>query len=394
MTPTAPPPRWGLLDAMAYAGMFVFGIVMALLGAVMPVLTGRLTLGLDDVGTLFLVTNAMMLAASLVVGPLMDRVGMKVPLAAGAVLVAAALIGIARAAQFAALLPAVALLGLGGGVLNAGTNTLVADLHEDPTEKAAALNVLGVFFGFGALFLPFTIGALLSRAGLGAVLGAAALLCVAIALVAFTLRFPPPKQAKGWPLARMGDFVRRPLVLALAFLLFFQSGNEFLLGGYFASFVTRDLALPVTPASYLLAAYWAAIMIARVLLRRLVARVPAHTIVLAGALLASVGAVAVAAAQTTAVAFAGMLLTGVALAGIFPTVLGIAGSAFREHSGTVFGILFTIALTGGMTMPWLAGNLAEQAGLRAVFLLAAGNFLAIAALDAVARRAARRPAVV
>jgi MFS family permease len=64
----------------------------------------------------------------------------------------------------------------------------------------------------------------------------------------------------------------------------------------------------------------------------------------------------------------------------------VAGAAFREHSGTVFGILFTAALTGGMTMPWTAGNLAARSGLRTVFALAAVNFTAIAVLSAVSRR--------
>jgi FHS family glucose/mannose:H+ symporter-like MFS transporter len=385
--------RVSMLDAIAYAGMFVFGIVMALLGAVMPVLSARLSLGLDDVGTLFLVTNAAMLAASLLVGPAMDRFGMKAPLALGATLVAVALMGIATSARLVDLLAAVACLGLGGGALNASTNTLVADLHEDPDSKASALNVLGVFFGFGALLLPFSIGALLSRAGLGGLLLSAAILCVGTAAAALMLRFPAPKQAHRWPLAEMPRFLRMPLVLALAFLLFFQSGNEFVLGGYVATFLTRELHIPVTDASYLLAAYWAAIMAARMMLSRALSHFGAHRIVFAGAVVASAGTVAVSAAPTTPVAVAGILITGLALAGIFPTVLGVAGAAFRHHSGTVFGILFTVALTGGMTMPWLAGHLAESAGLRAVFLLAAANFLAIAALNAVASRAQSRPTV-
>jgi hypothetical protein len=37
--------------------------------------------------------------------------------------------------------------------------------------------------------------------------------------------------------------------------------------------------------------------------------------------------------------------------------------------------------------PWLAGNLAALAGLHAVFLLVAVNFLAIAAWNAIASRA-------
>ena len=378
-----------MLQAIAYAGMFVFGIVMALLGAVMPVLSDRMSLGLGDAGTLFLVTNAGMLAASLLSGPAMDRVGMKAPLAAGALLVTVALVAIAFATRLNGLLFAVALLGLGGGALNASSNTLVADLHDDPVAKASALNLLGVFFGFGALLLPFSIGALLSRVGLAGVLMAAAVLCGATLLIALAQRFPEPKQPQGWPLADLGEFIKRPLVLSLAFLLFFQSGNEFVLGGYFASFLTRDLAVPVARASYLLAAFWAAIMVWRLAVSRALPAFGAQRIVLGGALLASAGALTVATAQNTPVATVGIVLTGLALAGIFPTVLGVAGAAFRDRSGTVFGILFTVALTGGMTMPWLAGHLAESAGLRAVFVLAAANFLAVAALNGVARRSMR-----
>ena len=381
------PERTRLLDAIAYAGMFVFGIVMALLGAIMPVLSSRLSLGLDDIGTLFLVTNASMLTASLVVGPAMDRFGMKAPLALGSMLVAAALLSIATVSRFPGLLAAVAAVGFGGGALNAGTNTLVADLHQDPVRKAAALNLLGVFFGFGALMLPFSIGALLSRAGFDGVMAVTAALCAGTGLLAFTLRFPAPKQAKGWPLADMGRFLRLPLVLTLACLLFFQSGNEFLLGGYFATFLTQELTVPVERASYLLASYWAAIMVSRLLLSRVLLRLGPHRIVLGSALVAAAGALIVASADSTAVALAGILLTGMALAGIFPTVLGVAGAAFRDRSGTVFGILFTVALTGGMTLPWLAGHLAASTGLRNVFLLAAGNFVMIAGLSGLSRRA-------
>jgi fucose permease len=377
MMPAVAAPRSRTADVAAYAAIFVFGIVMALVGAVMPVLTGRLSLDLSDVGTVFLVTNGSMLIAVMLVGPTIDRFGMRLPLAAGGVLVALALVGITRASGLATLLPAVALLGFGGGGLNVGANTLVADLHEDPERKASALNVLGVFFGFGALLMPFSIGALLSRAGLDGLLLAGAVLSAITAALAMAPRYPAPKQAHGVPLAAMRRFVGMPLVLAFAFLLFFQSGNEFLLA--------RDMAVSVSTASYLLAAYWGAIMLARVLLSRALLHVGASRTVFASAIVAAAGAMVVGAAPTVGVAIAGILMTGVALAGIFPTVLGMAGAAFRDHSGTVFGILFTVALSGGMLMPWVAGHLAEAAGLRAVFTLAAANFAAIAVLNRVAR---------
>jgi fucose permease len=250
--------RSGTLDVVAYAAIFVFGIVMALVGAVMPVLTERLALDLGDVGTVFLVTNGSMLVAVMLVGPTIDRFGMKPPLAIGGALVAIALVAITRASSLGTLLPGVALLGFGGGGLNVGANTLVADLHENPERKASALNVLGVFFGFGALLMPFGIGALLSSAGLDGLLVAGAVLSVITTAIAMAPRFPAPKQAHGVPLAAMRRYIGMPLVLAFAFLLFFQSGNEFLLGGYFSTFLARDMAVSVSNASYLLAAYWGA----------------------------------------------------------------------------------------------------------------------------------------
>jgi fucose permease len=381
---TAAPAR--ALEALAQAGMFAFGIVMALIGAVVPSLVDGLGLTLAGVGTLFLAMNSAMLLASLVMGLVMDRVGLKMPLAGGAALVAAGLAVVAGAGSQAPLLVGVSALGFGGGALNATTNTLVSDLHDDPGRKAAALNGLGVFFGFGALILPFAIGALTATAGIAALLRIAALLCGAIAIGAVGLRFPPPKQLHGWPLAAMPRFARMRVVWALALLLFFESGNEFMLGGYITSLLTRELAMPAAGASYALAAYWASIMAIRLVLARALVHVGGAGVVLASALCAAGGVLLIAAASSAAMAVGGAILAGLALGGIFPTLLGLTGARFREHSGTVFGILFTAALCGGMTLPWMAGRLADAAGVRWVFALAAVNFLVVAAVSLVATR--------
>jgi fucose permease len=366
--------------------MFIFGIVMALVGAVVPALSDRLSLTLSGVGTLFLVMNFGMLLASLGLGLIVDRFGLRLPLVGGAWLVALGLVRIGGATESAHLLPAVACLGFGGGALNGAANTLVADLHHDPGRKASALNQLGVFFGFGALTLPFSLGALTSTFGLPGLLYAAALLCLVIGVAAVPLSFPPPKQTNEWPLAQMPTFIGMPVVLALAALLFFQSGNEFVLGGYLATFLTRELTASAATASYCLAGYWASIMIARIALSRLLLKVSPPVVVLTSAMLSAAGALLIAGAPTTGAAVGGAVLTGLALGGIFPTVLSLAGARFPAHSGTVFGILFTVALAGGMTMPWVAGHLAEALGLRWVFVLAAANFAAVAALNQLARR--------
>ena len=127
-------------------------------------------LDLGQAGNLFLAMNFAMLISGLVAGPFMDRFGKKPVLVSGPVFVAAALALMAVAADYATLMASVGLLGFGGGELNSGTNTLVADLHSDARAKSSALNLLGIFFGFGALFLPFVIGSLVKTLGLALIL--------------------------------------------------------------------------------------------------------------------------------------------------------------------------------------------------------------------------------
>jgi len=382
----ARPSRLSALSGAAYSGMFVCGLMCAVLGALLPLLSRRLTFSLGETGTLFLVMNFSMLVSSLVLGVAMDRFGMKAPLAAGSLSVAAALFMLARAGEFAMLLPAVVCLGIGGGALNGGTNTLVADLHLEPRRKSSALNLLGVFFGFGALFLPLSLGTLLTHAGVDGLLYGTAILCAAAGCFALMLRYPAPKQPTKLPLAEMRRYARTPMVLTMAFLLFFESGNEFVLGGYFTTFLTRSLSVSVQSASYALAALWFSMMLARVVLSRLLLRFNGHAVILVCGLFAATGAALVGLSGGVFPAVAGIVLAGLALAGVFPTTLGIAGSEFRDHSGTVFGILFTVSLMGGMLMPWVSGQLAQQWGVRWVFALAATNFLAVVVMNELTRR--------
>ncbi|MBI1898066.1 MAG: MFS transporter [Acidobacteria bacterium] len=381
--------RSRLLAGVACLGMFLFGVVMALLGAILPLVSARLALDLGQAGQLFLAMNLCMLVVSLAVGPLMDRLGLQPPLVAGPLVTGAAVALIALAPGYGALLAGAALLGAGGGALNASTNTLMADLYTDPARKNAALNLLGVFFGFGALTMPFAIASLLERAGLTAIVLGVAAACTAASMLALVLAFPGPKQAGGLRGSEVARFARMPAVLLAGFLLFFESGNEFILGGYLSLFLTRETGASISAASYLLAGFWASIMVARLLLSRILLRVDGYLLVLLSAGGAAASAALLLGTRNQAACFAAIVLLGVSAAGIYPTILGIAGSRFRENSGAVFGILFAIALAGGMSMPWGVGQLARAHGLRTALWLVVVNFAAVLVLGLAVRRVYR-----
>lgn len=388
-TLAVPRVRTGWLNGTAYAGMFGFGIVMALLGAILPLVSERLHFDLAHAGNLFLAMNGAMLVTTVAIGPLLDRFGMKAALVVAPLFVAGAMILVAETATFGGLVLAVVLLGAGGGALNQASNTLIADLHEEPKRKSAALNLLGVFFGFGALFIPFIIGSLLSALGLSNILYVGAAVSLVPVLSAW-LTFPAPRQGQGVPIRDVLRFARQPLVVVFALLLFCESGNEFLLGGYVTTFLTRNLGASVAAASYLLAAYWGALMIGRIILSRVLLRASGGSLILGSALGVVASVVLLLLAPALPVATIAVVLLGFSIAAIFPTTLGIAGAQYPTHSGTVFGILIGVALSGGMTLPWVAGQLAARHGVSAGLLLAIVSALIISGLELTSARMMRR----
>ena len=387
--PRPEPRRIALLSAAAYSGMFVFGIVMALLGAILPAMAGRLEFQVADIGTLFLVMNGAMLAASLVLGLAMDRFGIKPPLAIGAFLVAAALVIVARATALSDLLAAVVLLGIGGGALNGGTNTLVADLHEDPQQKMRPSTCSESSLASGRCCCPLRSARCWRGSRWRRCCWPQRYPVAWLACSRRRFAFPRPNRvtASPWPTCHASCGIRWWSSLRVY--------SSSIRGGVHARRIHR----------YLLDTRngrvgFASLMGAHRLLgsdhghpnriSRVASRTSPHRVLLSCASGALVGALVAAAATGPALAFVGIVMMGMSLAGVFPAALGIAGARFETHSGTVFGILFTVALAGGMTLPWTAGQIGGIAGLRSVFLLVAFWYAAILALSRAAARFDRR----
>jgi fucose permease len=374
------------LFAAACAGIFVFGIVLALLGTMfgLPGVRERYGVDLAAQGDLFLLLFLGIFVTTTVTGPLLDRFGARAVLATSSGLVAAALVGFARAGSFrGAALSAVA-LGLGGGGLNTANNVLVSDLFD--ADRAPRLNLLGGFFGIGALVIPLAAASLIHVVALEQMLLASAGLAVASAIGYAALPFPPAREGEGFALRRVFEVVRYPGVLLFAALLFFQSGNEASIGGWTSTYV-RERGWPPEVATRMLAGYWAALMLGRLASARLLARASKPAVVAGSGLAAAIGSLLVLVARSTGWMTVGVLVLGGAFASVYPTVLAMAGDRYRRYSGSVFSALFSIALVGGMIFPWTIGHLAQAFGVRSGMILPLVGSLMVAALvTAIARR--------
>ncbi|MEX2402388.1 MAG: MFS transporter [Rhodothermales bacterium] len=374
--------------AAACLGNFVFGIVITVLGTILPSFLGRFAVGKTVAGSSLTVLSIGILVGSLAFGPVADRYGFKGLMLGSSALIAAGLVAMALAPDYELLLLAVAITGFGGGVINGATNALVSDISR--RRRSADLSVLGIFFGIGAFGIPLVMGFLLDDYSYTA-LTAAVSIPVLIALGYFAaIRFPAPKQPRGFPMSRGRRLLQDPAVLLFGAMLFLQSGIEITTGGWTTTFFQEELAAPAGTSAYGLSLFWMGMTVARVILARLLDTAAPSQVLYACTGLAVVGALVVIQASSVPVAYAGIFLTGAGLSAAFPVTLGFAGDLYPKLSGTTFSVLFVMALTGGSVLPFVAGVLGSAFGLRYALLITPVSALIIALLLPRALRQVRR----
>jgi fucose permease len=372
------------LFVIACLGMLAFGVVLTTLGAVLPSVIERFGIDKAAAGALFLLMTFGILLGSVVFGPIVDRNGYKGMLMLATALIAIGLEGIAFAPSMGWLRVAVALIGFGGGIINGGTNALVADISAD--GRTAGLSLLGVFFGVGAVGVPFVLGNLLGTFSYSAIIATVgALVLVPFGITAAT-PFPAPKQPQGFPLSAAGGLLRDPLLLLMGLMLFLESGMEITVGGWTATFFKEELQIDDRRALVYLSLYWFGMMVARIALGSLLKRV-APTRALIGCLaIAFAGATLLILTRNASLAALGVFLVGVGFAATFPVVLGLVGDRYTQLSGTAFSVVIVMALTGGMLLPWLTGVLGASYGLRGSFVIVPVALVLLVGLLGIARR--------
>ena len=375
--------RTGLLITIN-ACMFVFGIVLLLMGSLLP----TLKFGDARAGSLGSFPLIGILVATALVGPVLDKLGAKAALAVALVLIASALAAIPSLGSYAAIAVAALVYGLGAGVLNAATNTLISGLNA--SGRCAALNLLGFSFSLGALAVPLLMSLTRGRFSSATVLYILATASAAILVSVLVQEFPPPTQAST-PLGSLLKVLRLPLVWLFGALLFFESCNEncmFVWAGKIAQDLLHTSAQRAELVLLGLSACMGAGRLFAVLWLKWFG--DRNTVLLSAAFVVA-GAITVLSSSTFAGVATGFCVIGLGLSAIFPTILGMAGDRFPRETGTVFGAIITLGLVGGVAGPVLGSWAAifNPARVLVVPLVAAMGVAALTWIVSLRRHAVR-----
>ena len=251
------------------------------------------------------------------------------------------------------------------------------------------MNLLGVFFGVGALFVPLVVAAGFQHLSVAGTM----LVCAGVGLLTTVicagLRFPPPHEGASFSFVEMVRTARYPGVLLFAFMLFLQGGNESAVSGWTSTYVGSVGWSPFT-ATVILLGYWVVAIAGRLLSSRAEAHLGKARLVLVSALTSVAGCVVLLAASQLPLLAAGAWLTGFAFAAIYLTVLAIAGDRYQRFAGTVFGLLFSIGALGNISFPWAVGHISQAAGVRPGMLVPLAGAIGVSMCAWAVRRAEKR----
>lgn len=351
-----------------FAAYIALGMSSAILGPTLPGLAQQTGVSLSQISLLFPAHSLGYLLGSFQSGRSYDRVPGHPLIAAALLLLAAMLAGVPAIPTLWLLFLVVLIAGMAGGAVDVGGNTLIVWLYGQ--SVGPYMNALHFFFGVGALTAPILVAQAFSLTDRFA--WAYWILALAVLPISFWVRrMPSPARRAGQNPHREG--VRsdtgtrrttdgRSLVFLVAVLLGLYIGAEAAFGGWIYTYAVALKLADGTVAAYLTSIFWGALTVGRLLSIPIALRFRPRIVLLVD-LVGCVLSVAVLLLWPVswAVTWLGAAGLGLSMASIFPTAI-----SWTERrvpiTGQITGAFLVAASVGGMSLPWVIGQLFEPVG--------------------------------
>jgi fucose permease len=371
-----------LLTAMMVALLFIGGMGVALLGSLKVTLAERLKMEETRVGGLASLFGFVMIPVIFSAGFLADAIGQQIPLVAGSVLFAAALLVLAAARTYPAALLAVVMLSAGWSLLIIVGNPL--SVKAFPGFAAQATNLANFFFGLGAFLTPLLLALLLRRTSWWTTLLVPAVLALMPGLLTLGITFEPPTGSAG-------DFttlLRDPVMWLCGLCLFFYGPLEASMGMWTTTYL-GERGVSEGAAAAWLSGFWLAFMAARLATSLAVQAGHERLLLVVLALAITVVLVGLVVNRQRTLAPALIVAAGLVLGPFFPTMIGILlHHVAPTLHGRAVGLLFAVGGVGWTILPILLGAYASRTSVQRGFTVAVGAGVGLLAVTGLLLRQA------
>jgi fucose permease len=373
------------LDFATWASFMLFATGTVIVAICLPEISKTFSTNLIESGGIETARSFIMLVVLLLAGILAQRWGKKRFLTLGQYMIAAGFLLGSFAQNYAMLILAVMLLGVGAGFSEALLNPLIVDLH--PRESGRYLNIGHAFYPVGVMGSALLFGELLTLGVSWRLIFQIAAAGALLVAVLFTvLRFPPEeKDDSSYPklfagILALGAFwlFAAAIFLGAAIESSFTFWSRTYVGAYLSD-IPRSGAIAVV-------IFAAAMAFGRFLVGYLSNKTSLNNIMLGSALL-GIAVSALIPFATTLFSFYGLLaLAGLATACFWPTIMAEADNYLTVNSTILFILLACAGIIGFGLSPWIMGMIGDTTELRAGFAIIPLLFLGLILVLVIERR--------
>jgi len=374
-----------VLILSAVLAIFVYGLIAPILGALLP----TYSLTAEQQGTLAMVQALGLVVASLSAGPVIDVKGSKLALLSGLALIVASLAAAPNAGGYSGLLIVYFVLGVGGGIVVTGANSLVGAV--EPGRRGSALNFLNLFFGLGGIVTTFVASERIDPAIV--CYSIAALTAVALLVNAAT-KMPSPSGELSFRLHEVPTLLSRPALILLSFFLFLYVACEVGVWNWLKTYLMTVNFDEKTAGHVVSYGFAFGILVGRVVVSRVLIKVPSLTVTLVAAILMAITTYSMLQLHSTTAITIAVFCAGVSMAPVFPTVLAVVGDTFARGAATAMGIVITCGWIGLAVSSRIIGALAQGANYHRALLLLPLFSLVMVLVNVVLRSVIKRPVAV
>ena len=341
-----------MLIVAAILAIFVYGMIAAMLGTILPDFSQRFNLSPKQNGNIALTQAVGLIAASIFAGPLIDSQGTKAGLMLGLGLAALALLLLPRATGYGSIMGYLLLLGLGGGCIVTGAFALAGSMGGN---TARTFNLVNLFFGLGGMATPF-IAANLFKKNATKLCFFAGLLAAATFVFHGITAMPPAKI--GFELSKIGSVVGAPVFWVLGVMLFLYVSAEVGVWNWMARHLIAQGTGESTAFNIIGLGFALGITLGRVAVAPVLTSVTPQVVTLGASAAMIVTLLVALRAKSPMLAGGAVFCAGLAMAPMFPTVLAMASKAFPGVEATAMGLCQTFGWTGLAVSSGIIGAIA------------------------------------
>ena len=337
-------------------------------------------------GFIEVLRNTLIVLVLLGCGFIAAHLGKGASIGYGLCLLGAALACYSFAPSYLAVLAAVALIGLGSGVIEGLANPFIHDMH--PGDSGKYLNFINAFWSVGVLATVLITGELLTRDVSWRVISVwLGVFCFCVG-VFFLLNFRRHERKDGLfeVIGHNTKILRHPRFWVFCMMMVLGAGVEGGLTFWTASYVQINLSGTARAAGIATACFAGGMAVARMAWGWIIPQRHLSMLILISAVTGGVISIFIPFVNNVLAFYTMLFVIGVAVACFWPSVQSYAAESLPVDPTALFILLSCGGIPGFAAVCWVMGLLGDYFGLQVGFLVLPALFAALALIVHVERR--------